>query len=1423
MADSKFTASLDTKQFDRGAADIITKLDAMDKKATASGDSIDQLASKLGKGLAALGASFSAVSIVKQVAEVRGQFQQLEVAFNTMLGSKEKADALMTQMIKTAATTPFDLQSVAGGAKQLLAYGESADTVNDTLIRLGNIASGIGAPLGDIAYLYGTTMTQGRLYTQDLNQFTGRGIPMIKLLAQQFDVAEDKVKGLVEAGKVGFPEVRKAIEQLTDEGGMFFNLMAEQSKTISGKISNLGDAFDSMFNDIGKSTQGAITGALDAAISLIENYKEVGRIILELAATYGTYKAVLIAVAAAQRINAAVMREAVLQKKLAAASNVVLSNSEAVAAARSTLLTKAYRALTAQIQRMTAAMMKNPYMLAAAAVAALGYALYKVISYQSDYEKSVEKMSEAQTKAAVEAENESRALDDLIPKLRAAVGHNEEYQKIKDEIVKKYGQYHKNLATELDNVSNIDSAYTALKKSIQDYYDHKAYLQERDRITSEHTERRTEKLKKLYEELQDDQNLSNVEGAELYHRLVRGLNDGSLSFEEQWFTTSQGRSYKTQKLTGLDAETQALYDKWKATGGEINKIKAIAEEAKNYNAELAELDRMFAHVKDMQAEDGTEGGAAKENNQLMTLEQLIAKIKEAESAYKSLQEQAKAGKETTSAVSDKGKELDELKKQYQLMTGQAWDAKGGKGGDKAESDAVKAARAERQLLEDELRQRQRLENEARQQEIDAMAEGLEKQLAQLKLSGTKQRQELERQEREWQEIERRKIEDSTGKAYAGQDVTISKTQSELLAREAVLLDNAQTIAVRQALAGQYETIVQKAARQAAKSASDARILSEYGLTAQADESRRKNEETQNQLGTEYLQQSGQYETYRSELADMAAAVLDDVFVGQLEKMIADAEQQLVQLQAANDVPTAEILTIRGKLGLLKSTLKDVRNESDKTSSSAVQLWGRLSGQLGETSRDFHEAGDTFGGVAGDVLHEMGNIADFAGSAISSITTIVTGSSTLMKSTSTTAAESIKTVERASVILAIIGAALQLAQGIAKLFKKSDYMDEILKKVDELNKKIEDTLYKLRADDSQFDSIFGSDSWGRLVNNADLAQSALEGFNSTVAEMANGQFHNDFIARLSGDTRSFREMLGEAGEELSDFEVMQKRIANMRVQVQHRTWFRSAKSKSVKDLGINLDEGMELREYMAALGEFAESDLFGKMSKADKEFIEQALQDWERYQEAVAAMEEQMSAWFGDIQSALGDAIKAGFEEGEDAAEQFRQSVAESINSMLMDLLISQATGGIFDAASKEMTDLLLNKGGNLSTSDINALADIVMNATDQAWQQAEAVAAVYEKAQQHMADRGYAVESGTEANGLSGAIEGASQESIDLLSGYCNAVRIQQAEAIELQRQALAELAGINTNTADTAAAARQAVEILTSMNNSDTLRASGL
>nr|WP_305051541.1 tape measure protein [Elizabethkingia bruuniana] len=109
----------------------------------------------------------------------------------------------MGQMVDLAAKTPFSLQDVSSGAKQLLAFQIPAKEVVDTLTRMGNIASGLGVPLSRINLVYGQVKAKGKLMGDDLRQFTEAGIPMVAELAAKFKKSESEISAMVSAGKLG--------------------------------------------------------------------------------------------------------------------------------------------------------------------------------------------------------------------------------------------------------------------------------------------------------------------------------------------------------------------------------------------------------------------------------------------------------------------------------------------------------------------------------------------------------------------------------------------------------------------------------------------------------------------------------------------------------------------------------------------------------------------------------------------------------------------------------------------------------------------------------------------------------------------------------------------------------------------------------------------------------------------------------------------------------------------------------------------------------------------------------------------------------------------------------------------------------------------------------------------------------------------
>ena len=309
MASIKFDTIIETAKVVSGFRDIQNAVHQTAEKVEKEGKTIDDVISNIQNSMNIAIGGWSIGKFVNQMMQVRGQFQQTEMAFKTMLQSEEKADALMKQMIHTAAITPFGVEDVTEGAKQLLAFNVAAEDVNKTLIGLGDVAAGMGLNLKDLVMLYGTTIAKGKMDTMDLYQFLNRGIPIADEIAKVMGLdvtnAIKEVQKQIKAGKVTSDVFIQAMQSMTAEGSKFGGLMEAQSKTITGQISNIEDAIEQMFNELGKSQEGVINTGLGVVSTLVENWETVGKVLMTVVAAYGAYKAAVIAMIAISKAQVA--------------------------------------------------------------------------------------------------------------------------------------------------------------------------------------------------------------------------------------------------------------------------------------------------------------------------------------------------------------------------------------------------------------------------------------------------------------------------------------------------------------------------------------------------------------------------------------------------------------------------------------------------------------------------------------------------------------------------------------------------------------------------------------------------------------------------------------------------------------------------------------------------------------------------------------------------------------------------------------------------------------------------------------------------------------------------------------------------------------------------------------------------------------
>ena len=658
-------------------------------------DRMDIAMRRLATTLGQIGVGVSLAGLVKQIAQTRGEFQQLEVAFATLLQSKEKADALMSQMVELAAKTPFDLQGVASGARQLLAYGFAAEDVTNTLTRLGNVAAGLGLNLQDLTWLYGTTAVQGRLYTRDVMQFQSRGIDLAGELATQLGKTRAEISQMVTEGKIGFPEVQKAIESMTNEGGKFHNLMQEQSKTITGLISNLGDALDMMFNDLGKSQEGVITGVLKGTISLVENYQKVLDILIPLVSAYGAYKATLILTAAAQKI---VVTAANIKAFFDLAKGITAAKDAQL------LFNTAFNA--------------NPLGLALSVLTAIGIAVWKYSDGIYSAAKSQKQLNDSIAEAASSAAVEQSELGRLKGKLQAAKEGTEEYNKIRNEIIEKFGKYDAGLKAETLTVETLAQKYNSLTDAILQSYNARQY----EKFSREQTDLFEQTATKSYDKIFNKliKKYGDELGTQYGVELQKAISDGSIKVLQN--------SAGILRISGLkDFEATiggalGLTTQFEVYTGRVAKLIANIVEAQEVLRETDDLARKRFGITAPTPQSSTNTETPEQPKEVRNKSYWEEQKKEAEAALEAMDVSLKGTAKWNELIA-KIAEYDSKIKQYSVSG-------------KTETDAAKAQEELSDLI---------LANDKalQQSRIDILKDGKQKELAEIDLRTKEELDKLE--------------------------------------------------------------------------------------------------------------------------------------------------------------------------------------------------------------------------------------------------------------------------------------------------------------------------------------------------------------------------------------------------------------------------------------------------------------------------------------------------------------------------------------------------------------------------------------------------------------------------------------------------------------------------------------------------------
>lgn len=696
-------------------------------------------------------------------------------------------------------------------------------------------------------------------------------------------------------------------------------------------------------------------------------------------------------------------------------------------------------------------------------------------------------------------------------------------------------------------------------------------------------------------------------------------------------------------------------------------------------------------------------------------------------------------------------------KLYTTLTPDELNEKAKKARQEAKSAAEKAASDQGRNLKELTKQLQKLRNDALQAEVDSMKEGTAKKLAQIDL-------DYQKRARAIQEAEERIRELQGGELTKGQQAQIKalnqvnekkrgKDWDAAFLSEAGI-ENTEEYLNKQLQAWneyymKYGTLLEKI--QATKSYYDKKISETEDAGAVAALKAEKN------AALAALEVEGS--TFVDDLVGKTGEYIDRI-KKEIKSAIEVLEDEYNKLPSSDSEQGDDI---RNRINILRaqlSALEKMDPVSDDEHSESFKKWQKLYNTLTKIEGQFNDIGEAAGGAMGEVISTASKITTSSLQMINSIKTLAESSAEGIEATGEVAATTIQKVERASVILAIIQAALQIIQSIVSLFGDTETsMERNIREAQELNEELRVMNERARLNADIFSTIFGEDAFGSYTNNVKALSDAL----------------NDYQATMDKITKRGKEQYTEIGNNTglanllkTDFvwESVSESVANMMNQVRHSTWFRDAKYKKLKDVVPELFEESGVLN-MQALKEFVEgnSDTFKHLSKENQTYLKELVNNWETYEEAVKAANDYLNGLFGDLGSTITDALVDSFEKGINAADAFGEAAGDMLKNLAKQVLYTATIAPAIEDAQKKIDEI--NRDAGLSDEQrFDALAGVVGDLLDDVMAQQQLGQELWDRLQQAAEERGIDWDEGAASQqATSRGFQTMSQDTGDELNG----------------------------------------------------------
>lgn len=405
----------------------------------------------------------AAIRFAQSIREITAEFELQRVSLGAIIRDTEKANELFNQIQTFAVQSPFEIKDLVSYVKQLSAYRIETEDLFDTTKRLADVSAGLSIDMSRLILAYGQVKAASVLRGTELRQFTEAGIPLIELLAEKFTqlrgelVTTGEVFDLISQRAVSFEMVKEIFEDMTNAGGMFYNMQEKQAATLAGQWSNLKDAYAIMLDEIGNTSvvRKSMEGLISITKELMQNWRSVAKVMegvsLSAAVLIVSYKNLAISAEAVRKVSKLLNlahKQAIIQtpKYIAALIGVNKANK------LSTILTKAHtravlkhatatNVLTKSFWKLTAAMLANPWGIALAAVVGLGYAIFRLATNTETVEERIKSLNESV--GAMSQFNKSvtplvETYDELSKKLNRTAEEEKKLKEVTQELAKRY-------------------------------------------------------------------------------------------------------------------------------------------------------------------------------------------------------------------------------------------------------------------------------------------------------------------------------------------------------------------------------------------------------------------------------------------------------------------------------------------------------------------------------------------------------------------------------------------------------------------------------------------------------------------------------------------------------------------------------------------------------------------------------------------------------------------------------------------------------------------------------------------------------------------------------------------------------------------------------------------------------------------------